>query len=42
MQWEIFLKLLDKMEQHCETVLIGSETDYRRLISQRSINRVRI
>nr|KAJ0200492.1 hypothetical protein LSAT_V11C600307220 [Lactuca sativa] len=40
MQWEIFLKLLDKMEQHCETVLIGSETDYRRLISQRSINRV--
>ncbi|KAJ9555024.1 hypothetical protein OSB04_009638 [Centaurea solstitialis] len=40
MQWEIFLKLLAKLEDHCETVLIGSETDYRRLISQRSINRV--
>ncbi|KAI7754991.1 hypothetical protein M8C21_016355 [Ambrosia artemisiifolia] len=40
MQWEIFLKLLDKLEDHCETVLIGSETDYRRLLSQRSINLV--
>ncbi|XP_071708885.1 uncharacterized protein [Rutidosis leptorrhynchoides] len=40
MQWEIFLKLLAKLEDHCETVLIGSEMDYRRLISQRSINRV--
>lgn len=40
MQWEIFLKFLEKLEDHCETVLIGSETDYRRLISQRSINRV--
>ncbi|KAJ0481212.1 putative ATPase, AFG1, P-loop containing nucleoside triphosphate hydrolase [Helianthus annuus] len=40
MQWEIFLKLLDKLEDHCETVLIGSETDYRRLLSQRSVNLV--
>ncbi|KAK9079481.1 hypothetical protein SSX86_001153 [Deinandra increscens subsp. villosa] len=40
MQWEIFLKLLDKLDDHCGTVLIGSETDYRRLISQRSINLV--
>ncbi|KVH90294.1 ATPase, AFG1-like protein [Cynara cardunculus var. scolymus] len=40
MQWEIFLKLLAKLEDHCGTVLIGSETDYRRLISQQSINRV--
>ncbi|KAI3706822.1 hypothetical protein L6452_24811 [Arctium lappa] len=40
MQWEIFLKLLAKLEDHCGTVLIGSDTDYRRLISQRSINRV--
>ncbi|MFS8005394.1 putative ATPase, AFG1, P-loop containing nucleoside triphosphate hydrolase [Helianthus anomalus] len=40
MQWEIFLKLLDKLEDHCETVLVGSETDYRRLLSQRSVNLV--
>nr|XP_043635536.1 AFG1-like ATPase [Erigeron canadensis] len=40
MQWEFFLKLLAKLEDHCGTLLIGSETDYRRLISQRSINRV--
>lgn len=41
MQWEFFLKLLAKLEDHCGTVLIGSETDYRRLLSQRSVNRVR-
>ncbi|KAI3687728.1 hypothetical protein L1987_81430 [Smallanthus sonchifolius] len=40
MQWEFFLKLLEKLEDHCGIVLIGSETDYRRLISQRSINLV--
>ncbi|PWA35982.1 AFG1-like ATPase family protein [Artemisia annua] len=40
MQWEFFLKLLAKLEDHCETLLIGSETDYRRLLSQRSVNRV--
>jgi len=41
MQWEIFLKFLAKLEEHCEIVLIGSEIDYRRLISQRSIDQVR-
>ncbi|XP_062164195.1 uncharacterized protein LOC133870928 isoform X1 [Alnus glutinosa] len=38
MQWEIFLKFLAKLEEHCEIVLVGSEIDYRRLISQRSID----
>lgn len=41
MQWEIFLKFLAKLEEHCEIVLIGSEIDYRRLIAQRSIDEVR-
>ncbi|MCD7446625.1 hypothetical protein HAX54_012110 [Datura stramonium] len=40
MQKEIFQKLLKNLEQHCETVLIGSEVDYRRLIAQRSIDQV--
>ncbi|XP_069155451.1 uncharacterized protein [Solanum lycopersicum] len=40
MQKEIFQKLLKKLEEHCETVLIGSEVDYRRLIAQRSIDQV--
>ncbi|CAO2820736.1 unnamed protein product [Amaranthus hypochondriacus] len=38
MQKEIFLKLVEKLEEHCQNVLIGSEIDYRRLISQSSIN----
>ncbi|VFQ84756.1 unnamed protein product [Cuscuta campestris] len=37
MQWEIFDKLVLKLEEHCKCVLIGSEIDYRRLIAQRSI-----
>lgn len=41
MQKEIFLKLVAKLERHCENVLIGNEIDYRRLIAQRSINKVR-
>ncbi|XP_075100417.1 uncharacterized protein LOC107831381 isoform X1 [Nicotiana tabacum] len=40
MQKEIFQKLLKNLEKHCETVLIGSEVDYRRLIAQRSIDQV--
>lgn len=40
MQKEIFQKLLKKLEEHCGTVLIGSEVDYRRLIAQRSIDQV--
>ncbi|XVF89300.1 hypothetical protein PTKIN_Ptkin19aG0119200 [Pterospermum kingtungense] len=40
MQREIFLKLVKKLEEHCEIILIGSEIDYRRLIAQRSIDKV--
>ncbi|XP_004498664.1 uncharacterized protein [Cicer arietinum] len=40
MQREIFQKLVSKLEEHCEKVLIGSEIDYRRYIAQRSVNRV--
>uniref|UniRef100_A0A2N9E203 ATPase AAA-type core domain-containing protein n=1 Tax=Fagus sylvatica TaxID=28930 RepID=A0A2N9E203_FAGSY len=42
MQWEIFLKFIAKLEEHCEIVLIGSEIDYRRLIAQRSIDQAYI
>ncbi|CAN0877604.1 AFG1-like ATPase [Linum grandiflorum] len=38
MQREIFHKLLTKIEEHCETVLIGSEIDYRRFAAQRCEN----
>jgi hypothetical protein len=38
---EFFQKLLSNLEEHCETVLVGSEIDYRRFIAQRSVNRVR-
>ncbi|KAK7260873.1 hypothetical protein RIF29_27172 [Crotalaria pallida] len=40
MQREIFQKLVSKLEEHCQNVLIGSEIDYRRFIAQRSINKV--
>ncbi|KAF2287219.1 hypothetical protein GH714_039369 [Hevea brasiliensis] len=40
MQREIFLKLVSKLEKHCEIVLIGSEIDYRRFIAQRSKDQV--
>ncbi|XP_010670641.2 uncharacterized protein LOC104887655 isoform X1 [Beta vulgaris subsp. vulgaris] len=40
MQKEIFLKLVEKLEDHCQNVLIGSEIDYRRLIAQRSVNQI--
>lgn len=42
MQKEIFQKLVSKLEEHCEKVLIGSEIDYRRFIAQKSENQVRI
>lgn len=42
MQREIFQKLVSKLEEHCEKVLIGSEIDYRRFIAQRSVSQVRI
>lgn len=42
MQREIFEKLVSKLEHHCNTILIGSEIDYRRFIAQRSVNQVRI
>ncbi|KAK4274426.1 hypothetical protein QN277_017646 [Acacia crassicarpa] len=40
MQKEIFHKLVSKLEQHCNNVLIGCEIDYRRLIARRSVNQV--
>lgn len=40
MQKEIFQKLVEKMEEHCQIVPIGSEIDYRRLIAQKSVNQV--
>ncbi|OMO90853.1 ATPase, AFG1-like protein [Corchorus olitorius] len=40
MQREIFQKFVKKLEEHCEIILIGSEIDYRRLIAQRSIDKV--
>lgn len=40
MQREIFLKFIDKLREHCDTVLIGSEVDYRRLIAQRFVYQV--
>ncbi|XP_021752217.1 uncharacterized protein C115.02c-like [Chenopodium quinoa] len=36
MQKEIFLKLVEKLEEHCQNVLIGSEIDYRQLVAQGS------
>ncbi|XWS72651.1 hypothetical protein CRYUN_Cryun02cG0058600 [Craigia yunnanensis] len=40
MQREIFLKFVDKLEEHCEIILIGSEIDYRLLVAQRSVDKV--
>ncbi|XP_027329869.1 AFG1-like ATPase isoform X2 [Abrus precatorius] len=40
MQKEIFQKLVCRLEEHCEKILIGSEIDYRRFIAQRSENQV--
>ncbi|KAG5540924.1 hypothetical protein RHGRI_020977 [Rhododendron griersonianum] len=40
MQREIFLKFLAKLEDHCETVPVGSEIDYRRIIAQTSIDKI--
>ncbi|XP_031472979.1 uncharacterized protein LOC116245641 isoform X1 [Nymphaea colorata] len=34
MQKEIFLTLLSKLEEHCQTILVGSETDYRRILAK--------
>ncbi|MBA0604201.1 hypothetical protein Godav_016876, partial [Gossypium davidsonii] len=40
MQREIFLKFVNKLEKHCEIILVGSEVDYRRQIAQRSVDKV--
>ncbi|KAF9681221.1 hypothetical protein SADUNF_Sadunf06G0202800 [Salix dunnii] len=40
MQRDIFQKLVSKLEEHCEIILIGSEIDYRRFIAQRSNDQV--
>ncbi|KAL3746591.1 hypothetical protein ACJRO7_015537 [Eucalyptus globulus] len=37
MQRDIFLKLVRKLEEHCQTILIGSDIDYRRLIAERCV-----
>lgn len=42
MQKEIFQKLVKKLDEQCECVLIGSEVDYRRLIAKRSVDQVRL
>ncbi|KAJ7966165.1 Lactation elevated protein 1 [Quillaja saponaria] len=39
MQPQFFQKLVSKLEEHCQNVLIGSEIDYRRFLAQRSIDR---
>lgn len=41
MQRDIFLKLVRKLEEHCQTILIGSDIDYRRLIAERCIDQVK-
>uniref|UniRef100_A0A2P2IYT2 Uncharacterized protein MANES_03G016200 n=1 Tax=Rhizophora mucronata TaxID=61149 RepID=A0A2P2IYT2_RHIMU len=35
MQRDIFFKLLNKLEEHCEIVRVGNEIDYRRFIAKR-------
>ncbi|GAB2223365.1 hypothetical protein Droror1_Dr00017506 [Drosera rotundifolia] len=40
MQKEIFQTLVDKLDEHCQNILIGSDIDYRRLIAQRSVNQI--
>ncbi|GAB2275515.1 hypothetical protein Dimus_010272 [Dionaea muscipula] len=40
MQREIFQKLVDKLDEHCQILLIGCEIDYRRLIAQRYVNQI--
>lgn len=40
MQKEIFNKLLKKLDEQCENILIGSEIDYRRLIAKESADQV--
>ncbi|KAI3982002.1 hypothetical protein MKX01_018908 [Papaver californicum] len=40
MQKDIFLKLVRKLDEHCQNVLIGSEIDYRRFIAKNSIDQV--
>lgn len=40
MQREIFLELLCKLDENCNKILVGSETDYRRLIPTDSSTQV--
>ncbi|GAB4837748.1 hypothetical protein Ancab_002617 [Ancistrocladus abbreviatus] len=40
MQQEIFLGLVDKLEEHCQNVLMGSEVDYRRIIAQKPTKQI--
>ncbi|KAK4757755.1 hypothetical protein SAY87_019056 [Trapa incisa] len=38
MQREIFLKFVEKLQGHCENILIGSEIDYRRHIAKQFVD----
>ncbi|KAK3438179.1 hypothetical protein EUGRSUZ_C02795 [Eucalyptus grandis] len=37
MQRDIFLKLVRKLEEHCQTILIGRDIDYQCLIAERCV-----
>ncbi|MQL94884.1 hypothetical protein Taro_027544, partial [Colocasia esculenta] len=39
MQLDIFLKLVSKLEENCQKVLIGSEIDYRRLLPKKKLDK---
>ncbi|KAL5975808.1 hypothetical protein ACLOJK_020136 [Asimina triloba] len=39
MQKDIFLKLVSKLEEHCQNILVGSDIDYRRLIAKRTVEK---
>ncbi|XP_072982076.1 uncharacterized protein [Typha latifolia] len=40
MQKEIFTEFLSKLEKNCQKILVGSETDYRRLIPVNNVDQI--
>jgi hypothetical protein len=40
MQREIFVDFLAKLEENCQKVHVGSDTDYRRLIPNDKVDQV--
>ncbi|XP_072977935.1 uncharacterized protein [Typha angustifolia] len=40
MQKEIFTEFLSKLEKNCQKILVGSETDYRRLIPANNVDQI--